>query len=565
MKVSFPSLVKAGKPTASGVVFDTTDALQAVLVKLGLDLQPAQQLVGRPVKIRRIGAGIYAYIRRERADGQQLAGWIQESPQTWSRKVGEALEEPGDLGAMEFDFTQPPAELFHTAEGDAYATVPVYVDGKIHHMETYPIKSRAFERHYRGQYYDIHLEPLDSQDLQRAIDTYEATALFRGEKREVYLRVAPGPGIYHDHIYIDLGDEGWNCIRITPINIDIIPHPADVKFIRAAGMLPLTPPDFKQKAQDCKGDIELLKNIVNINAEDFPLLVLVMVSWLWKGPFVILLLEGAAGSGKTTTMKNARGVIDPNTLVARLLPHTIQELMLAASLSLLVTYDNLTSITEQQANAFCVLATGGGLAARGFYQQAVEHRWEAIRPMILTAIANLTTRGDFLQRCVLLPVPPLPIHQSAQQIILQQSLDNPRILRAFCRAAQHGLNCISDIEGIPLAQHYRMIDFVRWCQACEEGFGFEAGTFEKLYKRNMERVSGAAASSPIAQAITRLELPFSGTATELGKALEAVGCDASEWSNARVLSCKVQTLEDCIPGIKITHDAKRTIRINKAA
>jgi len=87
--------------------------------------------------------------------------------------------------------------------------------------------------------------------LRDAIAQLEAEALFGGEELEVHVRVA-----YTDAaIYVDLGDEDWKCIQITPQGWSILDsHP--VRFRRSKGTKALPEP-----SQD--GNLDLLRQFVN--------------------------------------------------------------------------------------------------------------------------------------------------------------------------------------------------------------------------------------------------------------------------------------------------------------
>jgi hypothetical protein len=53
---------------------------------------------------------------------------------------------------------------------------------------------------------------LDAAAIRSTLDLLEARALFDAPERAVYVRVAE----HADHIYLDLGDEGWRAVEIGP-------------------------------------------------------------------------------------------------------------------------------------------------------------------------------------------------------------------------------------------------------------------------------------------------------------------------------------------------------------
>ena len=124
------------------------------------------------------------------------------------------------------------AELFHDPNGEAYATVEVDK-----HRETWLLKAKGFRSWLRQQYYLAHDKTPGSQAVQDALGVLEGKALFEGPEAQVSTRLAEHEGT----IYLDLGDEDWHVVRITPLGWDIITDPP-VKFRRSRGLLPLPLP-----------------------------------------------------------------------------------------------------------------------------------------------------------------------------------------------------------------------------------------------------------------------------------------------------------------------------------
>jgi hypothetical protein len=81
--------------------------------------------------------------------------------------------------------------------------------------------------------------------------------------------------------------------------------------------------------------------------------------------------------------------------------------MVAATRSWIVSYDNLSSIPSSLSDALCRLSTGGALTKRTLYTDADETILEAMRPTILTAITDVVTRGDLLDRTIIHTTPAL--------------------------------------------------------------------------------------------------------------------------------------------------------------
>jgi hypothetical protein len=283
-------------------------------------------------------------------------------------------------------------ELWHTpgADGEAWATIEV--DG---HREHWPLKVKRFRRWLSERYHAEHETTPSSQAVQDAMGVLAGRALFHGKEHQVYTRLAGQEG----RIYLDLGDEAWRAIEITATGWQVITNPP-VKFRRARGMLRLPIPV-------AGGTLDDLRRLANVSSEhDWRLL----VSWLLAalrptGPYPILVLHGEQGSAKSTTARLLRGLVDPSTAPLRAEPREARDLMIAATNSWTIALDNLSHLQPWLSDNLCRLATGGGFATRELYADGEEVIFDAQRPVIVTGIEELATRGDLLDRAMLVYLP----------------------------------------------------------------------------------------------------------------------------------------------------------------
>ena len=149
------------------------------------------------------------------------------------------------------------AELFHTADGTAFADL--MMDG---HRETWPVRSMRLRSWLRRKHYEATGAAARTGPITSALDLLEARAQFDAPRRAVYLRVAEHDG----RIYLDLCDEHWRVAEIGPDGWQVISCPP-VRFRRAAGMLPLPMPMRG-------GSIETLTSFPNLRSRgDFVLVV----------------------------------------------------------------------------------------------------------------------------------------------------------------------------------------------------------------------------------------------------------------------------------------------------
>ena len=394
-------------------------------------------------------------------------------------------------------------ELFHTPDGENFATVTVD-----DHKETWPLRAKGFREWLAREYYERHEKAPGGQALQDALGTLAGKARYKGPEVTVYTRLAEHDGV----IYLDLGSNRWQVVAITTEGWNVVDNPP-VKFRRARGMLPLPYPLPG-------GSMALLEPFVNVEADDdWRLLIAWLVAALRpRGPYPVLVLHGEQGAAKSTTARVLRGLIDPNKAALRSEPREARDLIIAAHNSWVLALDNVSHLSPWLSDALCRLSTGGGFGARELFSDREETLFDAQRPCILNGIEELATRGDLLDRSVILYLPSIAKEQRHPERTFWKRFEEgrARILGALCSVVSHGLQ---QPETVALDELPRMADFALWVTAAEEALGWEAGTFLQAYDNNRQAANVLALeSSPIVEPLTRLARRkdgFRGTATAL--------------------------------------------------
>ena len=398
------------------------------------------------------------------------------------------------------------AELFHTPEGEAFATVPVD-----QHSENWPIRSQRFcQWLLRGYYLETKSAP-QSSAVQEALGILESRAHFDGAERPVFLRVAETDG----KIFLDLCNENWEVIEIDSKGWRLLSQ-APVRFRRARGMSALPQPTHG-------GSVDQLRPFVNISSEfDWTLLqAWLMAALRGRGPFPIVVEHGEQGSAKSTTARVLRALVDPSTAPLRSEPREVRDLMIAASNGWVISLDNISRIPQWLSDALCRLSTGGGFSTRELYSDSDETILDAQRPVILNGIEELAVRGDLLDRCLILYLPSIPEGKRRPEVSFWKEFElaRPAILGALLGAVSGALRRLPKVK---LTEMPRMADFAMWATAAEPLLGWRAGAFMKAYTRNQVSSNELALdASPITEPIRRLvaEDGFQGTAAELLKIL----------------------------------------------
>jgi hypothetical protein len=358
-------------------------------------------------------------------------------------------------------------ELFHTRAKEAYATV--VVDRR---RETLPIDSPAFKRwlgwlvHQTG---DIASGSAIS-DVKAAL---ESRAIYDGAEHEVHIRVA---GSLDAKIYIDLGDSTGKAIEVRPDGWTVVDEPP-VKFRRPGSLMPLPVPVPG-------GTVDDLRLFLNVPDERWPLLIAwAVVALMPSAGFPVLVLHGEHGTAKSTTAKLIRSLVDPARPELRGEPDNVNNLMLAARNSWVLAFDNLSKISQQYSDAFSRIATGGGHAVREHYSNYDEALFDACRPIIITGIDAVPTRGDLLSRTLLVQLQRIPTTSRQTESALWTSFEQmrPRILGALLDGVAAALanRKTTELDELP-----RMAEFMELATAAESGIGLAPGAVQAADARN---------------------------------------------------------------------------------
>jgi hypothetical protein len=381
-------------------------------------------------------------------------------------------------------------------------------------------------------------------------------------RREVYVRVAQ----HARAVYVDLANDRWEAVEITATGWRVVAsEEAPVRFRRPRGMLPLPTPT---KGRDGRDDLDgLLQRFINVSDEAGLKLI---IAWLVQalrptGPYPVLIFQGEQGSAKSTAERLLRSLVDPSTAPLRTTPRNERDLIIAATNSWCVAFDNISTLSPWLSDASCRLSTGGGFSARELYTDSEEVLFDATRPQLFNGITEVATRPDLLDRALVVTLPPIPEERRRPETELWREFekDRPYVLAGLLDAISGALGAVQDVrlEGMP-----RMADFAVWATAAEEALGWEPGAFMEAYAGNRaEATESALEADPVAIAVREFvedKDEWTGTAGELWEALnELVGegiRHTKAWPGApNALSARMKRLAPALRGIGIEYEDAR--------
>jgi len=440
-------------------------------------------------------------------------------------------------------------QLFHTPNRVAYCTVNVG-----DRFENHPIESEGFAMILARQFYLTHGAGPKKRDLKEIQDQLSWMALFDGAESPIYTRYAK----VGNAIFIDLCNSSGEYVKATPDGWEI--NKQDINppyFVRYAGMLPLPRP-IKG------GDVKDLAPFLNIRSEtDFILMVGWMLGAMYPdGPFPMLTLHGPQGTGKSTTLKILRSLIDPSEAALTALPKSERDLFISAMRTWLLSFDNVSEIKPNMTDSFCRLTNEGAIRNRMLYTNSQEVILRAMRPVIFNGIPHFARQNDFIDRTIYVDQPNIPpsSRKPEQEIWTAWEKARPMILGALYNALAVALR---NFDHVKLDTFPRMADFAHWVVAAEPACPWNEGVFIKAYESNRtEMIDMALDADPIGEAILKLmesHVEWINSSTELLNALKTITPDLiqkdKDWPKApNALSNRLMRLEGFLgnKGIEIS-------------
>jgi len=403
--------------------------------------------------------------------------------------------------------------LWHDSTGAGW--VDFYVEGN---QQTARIRSKRFRDFLAQALWEQEERSINSEGWSEAVGTLEGLARFKGPEREAFLRV----GTHNGDIYIDLGTDDWQVIRVGPNGWQIIPYSeCPLRFYRADCQLSLPIPTRE-------GCLDDLWRLLNVRESDRPLVLGWILSTLTPdGSKPILTFSGEKGSGKSSAATLLKRLTDPTKVSRTSTVGDLRQVAAAATGRWVLSFDNLTHLTAEQQDLLCCVSTGAGYSHRTLYSDLDETFLEFRRPQILTGIDLVPTRSDLLDRCLIVRLERIPEDERLTEEELETLTLNllPGIYGALLDLLVVALRNLPTTKPAKLP---RMADFARL------GLAAKIPNFMETYASNIEVGSQAAVeASPLAAGILSLldahNGYWQGTSTELIQQLQELDPTSREF------------------------------------
>ncbi len=329
-----------------------------------------------------------------------------------------------------------------------------------------------------------------------------------------------------------------------------------VRFYRPPGFGALPEPQVG-------GDLNRLRDLLSLTDENWVLLLAFLLNCMKPtGPYMMLLVEGEQGSGKSLLCALIKKLIDPSFVEKLRLPKTEHDLMIQASEQRLMVFDNASSVKWDMSDALCSLATGSGFSTRKYYTDNESRSFRYCRPVVINGIGEFANRPDLLERAIQLKLPSMPVEarKTEREIVAEFNELLPGLLGRLFDIVSYALRFFDKVEP---PKTIRMADAAQWLVAAEPAAKLPRGTFiQALEAGQVDMMAERAVNDPLAIAIMGvlkgLKLAgkpavFQGTVGELHLAIHerAGGHDRRLPGTPAHLSTALQRLKPMVANIGI--------------
>lgn len=316
------------------------------------------------------------------------------------------------------------------------------------------------------------------------------------------------------NIWYDLGRE---AVKITPTGWSAEAYPPII-FTRFQDC------QKKQVMPKAGGDIWDLFKFINVK-NDYDRLLIIAFAVVALIPEVnkpILSLSGQAGSGKTEASKTLKAILDPTVPLVASLGDKTDELDRMAQTNAVMSFDNLSSLSNRMSDHWCKLATGLGVRIKKYYITSEYITFEAIRPIIANGISQTLIQSDVLNRAIPVELSPIEKRIDDQEFRARFEQEKPHLLGALFDVLSRAMGIFPKV---PERNWPRMASFAKWGWAITESLdGYSGDDFiEALTRIAKVQHDEAIEANPIAYTIMLYmndKGEWRGTSSELLRELE---------------------------------------------
>jgi hypothetical protein len=219
-----------------------------------------------------------------------------------------------------------------------------------------------------------------------------------------------------DAIYLDTAWESNEVIKIDSNGYSVLPS-CEARFVRNGVTAPLPTP-----VRDGSGLVELLK-YVRVEQDGLPALIATLINTMMTHlPQPLVLIQGPAAAGKTTSLRFLLDLIDPSTkMPGGSLTSNERDVRALSRVRRCLVFDNVSYVKGDVSDLLAKITTGAEMIARALFENSTPDVMQICRPVFINGILNGFTRSDLASRSIAFQLEPIPSSQRQSSALLLES------------------------------------------------------------------------------------------------------------------------------------------------
>ncbi|WP_162798016.1 TOTE conflict system archaeo-eukaryotic primase domain-containing protein [Sulfitobacter sp. JL08] len=314
---------------------------------------------------------------------------------------------------------------------------------------------------------------------------------------------------------VEIDVDGWRFNNDAP-----------VQFRKGVG-LPMTVEEG--------GTIRDLTDFLNVDDDSMVFLLAWMVTAIIHpgGQCPIAVLDGIAGSGKSSTLSTIVQIVDPKVGAQAGDPSSEEDLLVSAYQSAVMSFDNVTSLAKLS-DPLCRLSTGGGMSKRKMYTNEGVFALDAMRPVMVAGVDPTFYKQDLIERIIRVTLTKPTSYMDEEEFMAKRQELLPRLRGALYDLAAKVLR---DVHGIE-QKTARFGVYSRVGESIARQMGRSNGWFLKAYAdMRMSIAMESSEADSVFQFLTHYLLDFD----------KGVGSRRVEYAGALLMEMKDKLKEAPVP------------------
>lgn len=350
-------------------------------------------------------------------------------------------------------------------------------------QRVFKIESTDFTDILQYSYHEETGMYMPKMGFEDSIDMLLINTRIAGIKKKIYTRIAQ----VGQAIYINMANAQKEVIKINCCDIRVLKQ-KDLSFNDPAFIVTKTmKPQITPNLSVTRTFEEIVAPYFNSICEPHRILFIVtLISWFWiNQPRAIIMLSGAAGTGKSTVTKLIQDLIDPTSLQCGDLPNTKRDLAICLSKAYFSAFDNISNISKGISDTLCRAINVGSITQRKLCTDGDTFTAAFSSALLLNGIGCFCTHQDLLHRSLYIKTKTISQTERICEKELKEKLakDLPDMLGAMYKIVQKTLEVAPSIRS---NEKPRMADFFILGLAISKAIWGDSEIFRQAYMENIK-------------------------------------------------------------------------------